>query len=117
MDVQEIGGGIVRRTFQFGSERVFNGRKLTRDEILGIPAINRQALIEKKYIEVFLGQPGVRMIFPNATGGFDVIEGRKLNPTPLTLAQASELAGVINETPLPRSGGKKKATKAKAKAN
>jgi len=104
MNLNEIGGGVVRRTFRMGSEQVFSGKKLTREQILAMPIVNRTALIEKKYIEVFMAAPGDRHIIALTEGGFDVIEGRKLNEFPLTRAQAHELAGTIDEVPKPHVG-------------
>lgn len=96
MLAQEIGGGIVRRGFTMGAERVRSGRELTKEELLSMPPANRNALVEKKYIELYPERPaapGQRHVVSAGFGRFDVIEGRKLNASPMTKEEANKLAG------------------------
>lgn len=115
MDMSEIGGGIVRRTFSMAGKQLFAGHKLTREQVLAIPLANRNVLIDKKWIELWQRPPGMtRFMSPNGDGSFDVIEGRRINDDPLTEAQARELAGVTDEPTAAkpkRSNRKKKQTK------
>lgn len=98
--LDDIGGAVVRRTFQFDSRRMRTGDRLTRDEVIGMPAPNRNALIEKQYIDVLPrdigGAGGERIVVNRGFGKFDVIEGRRLNTEPLTKDEAEALAAVKN---------------------
>ena len=100
-NIDHIGGGIVRRTFKSGEHRLTSGTKLTAEEIKRMPVANRQALIDKKYIDVYPKAPGggdgvkaERHVVSAGFGKFHVIEGRKLNDVPLSKDQAQALAGV-----------------------
>lgn len=99
----EIGGGTVRRAFTRAGKTIPSGTKLSRAEILAIPPSNRRVLIDMGSISVHGpipaaakgGKPeaaGERFVIACANGRYDVIEGRRLNPKPLTLKQAEKLA-------------------------
>lgn len=116
----QIGGGVVRRGFQFGDEYVKSGKRLTAEQIVGMPIANRKALVEKQYIDVYpkaatdlapveapAGATGERHVVSSGFGKFDVIEGRKLNSASLTKEEAMTLAGL--------AGKKSKGKKGKAK--
>lgn len=100
----QIGGGIVKRTFNNGGRHMRSGERLTAEEILGWPTANRQALIDKKFIEVWpkgdvshpLGsvEPAGRHLVSLGSGRFNVVEGRVVNTEPLTRSQAMALAGI-----------------------
>ena len=60
MDMSEIGGGIVRRTFSMAGKQLFAGHKLTREQVLAIPLANRNVLIDKKWIELWQRPPGLQ---------------------------------------------------------
>lgn len=99
--LDDIGGAVVRRTFTFDTRRLKTGDKLTRDEVLGMPGANRNALIEKQYIDVLpraaVDPDTERFVVNRGFGKFDVIEGRKINPEPLTSKDEAEaLAAVKN---------------------
>lgn len=49
---ENIGFGIVRRTFTIGERRVRNGDRLDGEELRALPTANRRALIANGYIEV-----------------------------------------------------------------
>lgn len=99
--LDDIGGAIVRRTFTFDTRRLKTGDRLTREEVLGMPGANRNALMEKQYIDVLpraaIDPDAGRFVVNRGFGKFDVIEGRKLNAEPLaTKDEAEALAAVKN---------------------
>ena len=93
---KEIGGATVLRSFQFGDRLLKRGETLTREEVLGMPATNRRCLADNGKLDIVpLREPagGRRFVVHMGGGQFDVVEGRKLNDTPLTKEEALELAG------------------------
>ena len=105
IDVNEIGGGKVLRTFRAGEVQLMRGMTLTQEFIKAMPTSNRQVLIENNYIQVW---PKAAAVSPPAAGpvraaerhvvalGFgryNVIAGEILNDKPLNREQAHELAG------------------------
>ena len=96
----EIGGGIVRRRFTCGGKAMLAGQPLTVAQINAMSPPNRRALISNGRIAVYPvapGQPSAaasmeRHIVGGPGGRYSVIEGRKLNDTPLTKEEAEELA-------------------------
>lgn len=104
----EIGGGKVKRAFNAGGKFLKAGTPLEAAVIMGWPTANRNALIDKKYIEVWpkgsvttpLGSvgPGVeRHIVPLGAGQYNVVEGKLLNGKPLKKSAAMALAGLESE--------------------
>lgn len=99
----QIGGAIVRRTFSSsrdGGKRFVAGQRLSGDEVRSFPAINRNSLIEKRYIDVFpqggeMQTKGERFVISSGFGKFHVIEGKKLNDEALDREQAYALAGMV----------------------
>ena len=106
-----IGGGRVSRAFNFGSRRLLAGTVLSRDEILSMAYLNRNALIEKGLLVIWPpqsrqgaaseGQPaiggqtsGERFVVPLGFGRYDVVQGRKLNDGPIGREDAYNLAGI-----------------------
>lgn len=102
---QDIGGGRVRRTFTSGVDAeggpnyLRPGSHLTGDEVRAIQRPNRRALVDAGYLEVYPrsnssieGLPTERFIVAAGKNSFDVIEGCKLNDTPLSRSQADEMA-------------------------
>lgn len=78
---EDIGGGVVRRTFKYGDRTVTSGTKLTRGEILVLPYRNLNALVEKRFIEVYpriedYQAESKRIVASKGFGKYDVIEGR-----------------------------------------
>lgn len=115
MAASEIGGAVVRRVFSSGGKQLTPGTRLSSEEVLRIPTINRSALINKKYIEVYpkgdLIAPGAsgseRFVVSMGFGKFIVLEGKKLCD-PIDREQAYALAG----QPVP-AGKPSRAKKAK----
>ncbi len=106
----EIGGAVVRRTFTMSGTQVRRGDELTREQVLSIGRPNRQALIDKNFLDVFplsRAAPVVeaedRHVVSLGFGKFDVVEGRKLNDAPLTKDQAQALAGIEIKAPKPKA--------------
>ena len=100
MRADQIGGAIVRRTFKAGDQRLFSGMRLTREQVLAFPTLNRNSLAEKRYIDLFpitetAAPSGAteRFVISGGFGKFHVIEGKKLNDEPLSREQAYALAG------------------------
>ncbi|HVM96147.1 MAG TPA: hypothetical protein VMT89_07145 [Candidatus Acidoferrales bacterium] len=96
----EIGGAIVRRTFRSGGRQLFTGARLTAQEVLSFPKANRNALAEKRYIDLIpkadqtsVAAKGERFVINAGFGKFYVIEGKKLNDEPIDREQAYALAG------------------------
>jgi len=111
----EIGGGRVRRGFWMGTppKYVLAGTEFTREQLLkGFRPLNLQALMEQGAIRCWPlskgaadskaspgcdpaasgdAEPAERFSFHEGFGKYSVIEGRKLNPEPLTKEQAMAL--------------------------
>lgn len=106
--LEEIGGGIVRRTFKLGDRNVMSGERLDVETLAHMPAANRNALIESGKISVWPKDGGViaaarvtapapaegarRFIINKGFGNFAVVEGHQLNDAPLDKAAAEALA-------------------------
>lgn len=100
-----IAGGRVVRTFRCGERQVFAGNMLSRDELLRMPAQNRNALIEKGFITIWPKEAetaglsvgtvgGTRHVCALGFGRYDVVEGTKVNEAPLNREEAYALAGI-----------------------
>lgn len=109
MRLEEIGGGVVRRTFKMGDRNVLSGEKIDAATLAKMPAANRNALIESGRISVWPKNgdvtPGApqravappvegsqRFVINKGFGKFSVVEGRLLNDAPLDKAGAEALA-------------------------
>src|ERR1019366_9887066 len=93
---EDIGGGKVERGFTSRGRVLKTGDILTAAELRAMPAANRQALIDKRYVSIFpvltKADHAERLITKSADGKtYDVIEGSKVGEG-LTLAQAKLLA-------------------------
>lgn len=92
----QIGGGRVERTFSYGGRRLVRGDMLTREQIVAMPAANRNALIETKHLLVW--PPGIgggeKFVQALGFGRYNVIQGRKLNDAPIDRETAHRLAGL-----------------------
>ncbi len=93
----DIGGGIVRRAFRDGDRFRRANERLEREEIMRWPAANRNALIDKRFVEIYplsaaTPKDAKRIVLHRGGGVYDVIEGRVLNAKPLTKAEAQALA-------------------------
>jgi hypothetical protein len=90
---QDIGGARVRMGFTIAGVFVKAGTMLSRDEVLGIR--NRNALEDVGKLEIFprAPQPEMldRMIVGVGKDKFNVIEGRVINPEPLSRQEADKL--------------------------
>jgi hypothetical protein len=101
MRPEQIGGAIVRRTFSSGGTRLTSGTKLSAEQVLAFATANRNALVDKRFIDLFPKSGGIdsvsesaeRFVVSAGFGRFHVIEGRKLNDEPLDREQAYALAG------------------------
>jgi hypothetical protein len=96
-EIAEAGGAYVRRRFTFGTREMTTGDRLTAGELATIPLANLRALINTGKIELWPAAPSQmfiadRFAVNRGFGKWDVIEGRKLNDTPLTREQAEALA-------------------------
>jgi hypothetical protein len=102
-----IGGGRVERTFTFGGRRLNRGDTLTREEIIGMPASNRNALIETKHLMVWpphvMVDAGELHVINLGFGRYDVIRGTKVNEAPLDREAAYQMAG--KPTPEDKANG------------
>lgn len=101
MPSEDIGGGVVRRLFRAGEVTYHVSTRLPGGLIRGWR--NHRALIGQGFIDVWPSNPaggseeaataGVSRFVSNiGFGKFDVIEGRKLNDTPLNKDEAVALA-------------------------
>lgn len=98
IDDSEIGGAVVRRTFNNGGKRMIAGMRLSAEEVLSFRRANRNSLAEKAYIDIFprggaMQEKGERFVINAGFGRFFVIEGKKLNADALDREQAYALAG------------------------
>lgn len=102
-----LGGAYVRRPFDGGKYQP--PMTLTTEQLLAIPMTNRRVLIEQGFIEPWPAPPqgGPQEVsggLPEGTmrhvvsrgSKFDVIEGVKLNPKPLTREEAAALSAAFN---------------------
>lgn len=97
----EIGGAIVRRTFTTDGKKLVPGQRLTEQEVLSFPTLNRMALAEKRWIDLVpkngttaAPEKAERFVISAGFGNFHVIEGKKLNDEALDREQAYALAGI-----------------------
>ncbi len=104
--IEDITDGMVSKPFTTddGSGRLkvlAPGTKLSHEQIRKIPIGNRAALIDKGFITVVpkrvadaTSSGSGRFVVPLGFGYYDVVEGRKLNTSPVDRAKAHELAGL-----------------------
>lgn len=99
MNTNDIGGAVVRRVFSNGGRQMTPGTRLTAEQVKSIPTVNRNALVDKKYIELYPradvaagASAGERFVVSMGFGKFIVLEGRKLCD-PIDREQAYALAG------------------------
>jgi hypothetical protein len=109
---KDIGGGIARRLIRLNGEVLTAGTGLTREQVLGIRAANRQALIntgalsiyprprgaaEPESVKAADHQPEIehapRHVVSRGFGKYDVIQGVVLNAEPLAKDAAFAIAG------------------------
>lgn len=124
--MENVGGAVVKRPFKLGEDYVKAGANLDAAAINAIPKVNRNALVDRGYIDLYPQPPGTqRHVVSAGFGRFNVIEGRKLNADALTRDEAIALAGsdlaVATETPPEPPAAQPaaptpKSTRAKAKA-
>ena len=94
---QDIGGAVVRRRFDLSGRTVLAGAYISRDQLMKIPAANRRALVNGKFIAPYpraalAEESGERHVVHRGGGAYDVIVGRKINDTPMSKDEADELA-------------------------
>ncbi len=98
----QIGGGWVRRpggikaTGSFEGQdykgHIPNGVHLPREWLIGVRKATRAALVSIGDIELYpTAPPGERFIVSRGEGVFDVVEGRRINPAPLSSKEARAL--------------------------
>jgi len=106
MRLEEIGGGVVQRTFKLGARNTVSGEELSVETLTRMPAANRNALIESGKISVWRKGAGStpaaraappvegsqRFVINKGFGKFSVVEGVLLNDAPLDKAGAEALA-------------------------
>lgn len=90
-----IGGGVVRRRFSAGGKEFHGSHILTGDEVRAFR--NHREMIRNGMIDIWPAAvggsgPTSRFIVGLGKDKYDVIEGRKLNDSPLSKAEASALA-------------------------
>jgi hypothetical protein len=82
------------------------GDRVSGDEFRTWPETNRRAIVDQGYVELLGGQPAeaiaaldqgalVRVVVPRSDTLFDVVEGRKINETPMTDEAATILADAL----------------------
>jgi hypothetical protein len=101
--IEEIGGAKVRRTFTMGARRTKAGELLELGDLARMPVANRNALIEKGFIDVWpkgvggggvvASEPAERFVVPLGFGRYDVVQGMQLNDRTLDREAAYALAG------------------------
>lgn len=88
----KIGGAYVRRRFDLGPRTVLANEVLTAEQVREIPTTNLKALVNVGYLELYPMAPvpkeARRFAIHMGMGKFDVIEGQKLNASPLTQDEA-----------------------------
>lgn len=97
INLNEIGGGTVRRRFTSGGVALMKGHQLTGDQLRAMPANNAQALIGAGFIEVWpksaANREGMkRFVISRGPGKYDVVEGYVLNSEHLSKDDAVALA-------------------------
>lgn len=115
LPMHQIGGAYVRRRCTIGGVvRIANSAPLTGDEVRAIPPANLKAFVSIGTLELYplppLPPDMQRFCFHMGMGKFDVIEGYKLNPQPLTRAEAE---GLLPPDQKPKGRRKPKAGKSK----
>lgn len=113
INVNQIGGGVVTRTFNMGGKTMLRGIELTAEEVRAMRPMNRSSLIDRGHLYVWpKGQHAkppegsVRFVMPMGFGrGYHVVEGRRLNAEPLSKEEAYKLAGL--PPPEPNGNGGK----------
>ena len=101
LNIDQVGGGVVRRSFSSGGKRIASGARLSAEEIKAMPVANRQALIDKRFIEVFpkdIAAAGERHVVSAGFGKYNVIEGKKLTEFPVSKQEADAIAGAKRAT-------------------
>jgi hypothetical protein len=85
--IGEIGGGVVRRRFTYGSENMTTGRTLSPEQIAGMA--NRRTLIRNGNIEIYPRAPDETLIAANiGVGKYVVVRGSEISPRGLTKEEA-----------------------------
>lgn len=108
---EHIGGGTVMRGFTKNGEWVKPGTKMTREELMALPRLNLQALVDTSKISLFPPAPGQiegmgELIMVNrGFGRFDVLQGRRINDDPLTKDEAEALMAKIQAEAEPKLPG------------
>jgi len=114
LKMDEVGGAVVRRVFSTGGKQLTPGTILSREQVLAFPPLNRRALAEKRYIDLFPVNPtnptgaqgnAERFVISAGFGRFFVIEGKKLNEEAITREEAYALCGM--HAPKKKGKGKK----------
>lgn len=125
MTIDQIGSGIVERAITIAGERKMRGHELTHDVLARMPAANRNALIENRFISVFpksvtvlnravehvpiADGTGEMHVIAKGFGKWDVIQGTVLG-SGLTREEANALAGKtapVASEPAPAAPAKK----------
>jgi len=103
--IDDITDGMVSKPFKTddGSgnlKTLMPGTRLSHEQIRKIPIGNRAALFDKGFITANLKRisdttsGSDRFVVPLGFGHYDVVEGRKLNTSPVDREKARELAGL-----------------------
>lgn len=100
INIQDIGGGVLKRGQKFGGVFYPANKRFTGDELRQmVRPLNLRSMIDQHVIEVWpahtpvptLGEPGPEMALhcvSRGFGNFDVIQGRVLNEGPMTKEEA-----------------------------
>lgn len=90
-----IGGAYVRRRFDLGPRTVTIGETLTAEQVREIRPANLKAMVNQGKLELYPLSPAAigtrRFAIHMGMGKFDVIEGVKVNASPLTRAEAEAM--------------------------
>lgn len=112
LNTDEIGGGIVRRRFQMGDVVKVPGDRLTQEEARGMAVANRNAMVASGMLDLYPADihtiqapasdpnaPPLEVYIMPVEGGFDVVEGRRLNPEPIKKVSEAKALAQTARTP------------------
>lgn len=93
-----VGGALVTRPFSFNGKRRLAGETLTAKEVLSIPVMNRRALANRGFMEVFPdpSDRGSFYVTDIGLGKFAVIQGVVVSSDTMPRKEAEKLCDKYN---------------------
>lgn len=93
-----IGGALVTRPFTHHGVKLLAGSILTAQETKAIPVMNRRALANRGFIEIFPdpGDKGSFFVADVGLGKFAVVQGKIVSADLMSLKEASKLCDKYN---------------------